>query len=226
MSTVKCQKAPKKENPEWDFSTLEVKKVLQKSFTKLTTGLRNAGRSDISDVQITITTKELSKRYCMCILIMPESVLRGSKKLDDIPSVFQSGASENQVPLERPFWDLIRNWMYTKNERAMFRNASYRQSLQLKTMNLNLLMQYMNPKIMNLSGKKCVVVAIDLIKVFHDMLSDPTNPKERFMINISDFKKTDDGQHVFTVKKSEDTRKQQSDVARELQRSLSKAVRP
>lgn len=227
MSTaVSCGITPTHENPEWEITTVDAKNYIQSKFTQLTTGLRKIGQST-DDVKVNLTTMKLGKQYVMAVLTLPESVLRGSNQANDIPSVFRGQNMDNRLSFEKPFYDLLRNFMYTKNERGMFRNASYRQSMQLSSKHVNALMAYMNPRTMISGGKKYVVVAIDMIKVFHSMLADKNNPKQKFGVWVKKSEKTDDGMHKFTVQKVVETNKISTDtLAKDLQRSLHRAINP
>lgn len=231
MSTaVACGITPAHENPVWEFTTTDVRNYIQTKFTQLTTGLRKIGQN-VDDVQVGLITMKLGKQYVMAVLTLPESVLRGSNQANDIPSVFRGQNMDNRLSFEKPFYDLLRNFMYTKNEKGLFRNASYRQSMQLSSKHVNTLMAYMNPRTM-VSGdeKKKVVnvtVAIDMLKVFQSMLADKNNPKQKFEVWIPTAEKISDGKHKFTVQRIVETNKVSSDnMTKELLRSLHRAINP
>lgn len=226
MSTVNCGITPKRENPEWDLTTTDIKNYIQNKFNQLTTGLRKMGK-DVDDVKITLTATKLGKSYVMAVLALPTSVLKGNDEIDDIPSVFRGQNSENRLVFEKPFFDLINNFRYTKNEEGMFRNASFRQNMQLSNKHVNALMSYMKPRVMNAGKKKYVFFAIDLIKVMHSMLVDKGNPKQSFRVEVQKSEKIDDGVYKITVKKIVDNRNANPDsISKELQRSLHRAINP
>ena len=227
MSTaVSCGINPVHENPEWEITTVDVRNFIQYKFSQLTPGLRKIGQNT-DDIKINLTMMKLGKSYVMAVIALPDSVLKGSNQANDIPSVFRGQNMDNRLTFEKPFYDLLKNWMYTKNERGLFRNASWRQSLQLSSKHVNTLMAYMNPRFMQSGGKKYVVVAIDMIKVFHSMLVDKNNPKQKFSTWVKKSEKTDDGMYKFTVQKVIETNKVSSDtLTRDLQRSLHRAINP
>lgn len=225
MSTVKCGLKPVVENPEWEITTQEINDYLQQTFTRLTTGLRKNGMK-IDDVKVKVVTQGLSKRYLMVILILPSSVVKGNSELEDIPSLFQSDGAKKNIILERPFWDLIRNWMYTNNEKAMLRNRSYRQQLQLNDRSLGVLLHYSNINYFD-DRKQHVVVGLDPLKIIHDMLVDTSNPKERFEVWVPNYQKIEDGKHKLTVKRVIDTKhNRHDDISKDMQKALARAIRP
>ena len=226
MSTVNCGITPKRENPEWDLTTTDIRNYIQTKFTQLTTGLRNINKN-VDDVKITLTSMKLGKSYVMAVLALPTTVLKGNDEVEDIPSVFRGQNSENRLVFQKPFFDLISNFRYTKNEEGMFRNASFRQNMRLSNNDVNTLMAYMKPRIMTAGKKKYVFFAIDLIKVMHSMLADKSNPKQNFRVEVQKTEKIDDGVYKITVKKIVDNRNNNADsISKELQKSLHRAINP
>lgn len=224
---VNCGKKPNKVYPEWKLTTGEIKSFLQKEFNKLTQALRNERGWEIDDIKISLSMIKLSKNYVMFNLILPKTILHGSKNLDNTPSVFHPNQTEDNLPIERPIFEFLKCIMYDKDERQAFRTQQCRKFYDLNQNHLRLLTSFLLPKRRRINGgkdKDYIVVCIDPVKVFYSMLDDDSGSK--FYVKITDYKELDKGNFLFTVMREEKTEKLEGDVGTEFNKSLRNAIGP
>jgi hypothetical protein len=110
----------------------------------------------------------------------------------------------------------------------MFSNPNWRSQVKFKsTQQINALNGFIRPTIINSNGKY-VVVAIDLIKVFKEMLkSNEPNVRERFTVWIDEFDEIENGTHKFILTKSYSSKgKDENKIDDIVRRNIAKAIAP
>lgn len=226
---VNCGKKPNKVYPEWNFTTNEIKSYLQGQFNQLTKALRTRKGFEIDDFKISLSMIKLSKKYVMFNLILPKTILKGSKNLEKTPSVFRPNQTDSNLPIEEPIFEFLKCIMYTKDERNAFKTQQCRKFYDLNQNHLRLLTSFLLPKRRHIDGgngkdRDYIVVAIDPIKVFYSMVDDESGAK--YQAWVKDFKELDKGNFLFTILRDEQNKKNDTDVGQEFNKSLRNAIGP
>lgn len=214
IMNVRCGKAPSESKLEYTFSTEEIRNYMEKGFQFVEDGLKKNLVKQGKDPnviphivpQICLGCK--TKRFASFLLILPESVLNRPNFNPNIPSVFQ-GVDDENVKLIQVYWVLIQKWAYRKESLEDFRNPSVRHALAIKNSSqLDFIMKYAGPRIEKLpsrnnpDGDYRVIIAVDPIRVFRDMLANKDFPNQRFDVFIEDINYVDESNAVFTVSRS------------------------
>lgn len=181
-----------------------VESHLQKKFDVLCKKLSSNGDSDVKDIKIQLYTTEAGKYFLPFILVMPEDVLVDSKtKSYNTPDIFNPKESDGTARIRNEFVEMLRPFVYNKDDKKAFFADSWRHQMGITRQSANAITRITEPKMitMNHGRIRNVVVLIDPIRVFHDMLMINGN-SDRFTVDIDGWKKLNSGRYKYSVKRS------------------------
>lgn len=191
MMKVRSGVQASEDRVEYSITTTLAKEYLQNKFNLLTSTAKKKGLN-IPEVDIMMYNEKLGKNFIPFFLILPESVLVSNKKDDEIPSIFKSENTDH-ARLHTPFYELLKTYTFNKDDKRAFRAPEWKRRAGIQSgKNIGTLLKYSTPKIENFgdAGRK-VIVLIDPIRLFHDMLTDDSARKQRFEVNIDRWKEID-----------------------------------
>lgn len=192
---------PSKDKEIYPITTDMARNYLQNKFSLICQGCRERG-VHIDDINIILYSQKIGKTFIPFLLILPEEVLERGKNDENIPWCFRTDTEDAGVRLFQPFFELLKPYTYSKEDRnAFFHSRDWKQARQIEGRKRNALLKYATPKIEILgdAGRK-VVVLIDPIRLFHDMLSKETD-RRAFEIWIKHWNEIDSSKYEFFVER-------------------------
>lgn len=176
---------------EYSITTTMAKEYLQSKFNLLATTAKKKGMN-IPEINIMMYNEKLGKNFIPFFLILPEDVLIRNKETEDIPSIFKSENSDH-ARLFGPYYEMLRAYTFNKDDKRAFRSTDWKRRAGIQSgKNIGTLLKYSTPKIENFgNGGRKVIVLIDPIRLFHDMLTDDSARKQNFEVLIEHWKEID-----------------------------------
>ena len=195
------------------IETAEVKKFLQKRFTRVDNALKQKGLiQEGEEIEIDLISLEPEKTFIPFALILPIDVLDKPKK-SNRPSVFNVQHSDG-VWIKEWYYELFSSFLFDKNDAQAFRTNVWRNAHGIRSYKTtNMLHRYATPKILgdrdgeydaydeDDNGAK-VVVIIDPVRIFHKMLEDTNNMHQKFYVTIKEPKKIDSVNYLYPVQRT------------------------
>lgn len=131
----------------------------------------------------TVFTLSLSKKYFPIMLVIPEDAIVKPERSVDVAPIFDVEMYGDRVPpLIQPYYDVLRAYMYSNDERKAFKHSEYPwedERLHISRRVRTMFHRMMRPSLMKFHDHdKAFIVALDPIKVFHDMLSNDDSDKD------------------------------------------------
>jgi len=158
---------------KFEIATSQVADFLQKRLNTFTSTARKNG-IDIPDVQISLVSIDWTKKFVPMMIVLPEEAIksRGANG-QGIYDIFKDESNDNVSKIEKPIWDALLSFIYTKDDKKAFLNSGLlKKNLSLTSRMASEIAGLCSPKIMksNDSSRKSVVFLIDPIKVISDMI--------------------------------------------------------
>jgi hypothetical protein len=196
----------------YEITTEQAEQFLQQRINhQLKVARQKSGNNNIPDITIRLRSAKMSEKFAPMILMMPTSVLINSHRgNNDEPSIFSPTKTDGTPQLHKPLYDLLKSYGYTKEDiNSMFR-AQFRNALKLKTSSIHTLKMFASPRLQkyNKNRNSQVIMAIDPIALFHDMLIDPSFDRERFTVDIQGWTEIDrTGNYKYSINRVRTTKK-------------------
>lgn len=181
----------------FNISTQKAEDFLQKKFNKLTEVLRKQG-NDAEDVHIDLMSKKYGTNFCPFLILMDTSVLasnvgrKDNQKNDRELAIFNPDQDERSVRLEGLYAKLLTGYWFNQDDIDCFRSNQWRNKQKMSIKAAEQIRECKRPRMKSFANgqTKKVIVFLDPIKVFHDMLENPDqNAKEKFVVDIKETQK-------------------------------------
>lgn len=207
MNTIetRCGLQESTKKVQYDITTEHVKKYLESKFGFINNGLKNKGVKGVNPIEVNIRNLKIGKNFLPFIVVLPEDVLDKTSFDPSTPSVFRPEDDDDAVRLKPYYYHFLANYMYSKEDINFFGSSNWRRMAGNPTAgNIRVLKKYSRPAIETISGANgertsTVLVFLDPIKIFHEMLIDNSNPKQRFNIYVTDIQNIGDSNYNFTI---------------------------
>ena len=217
MSTIKSRANinPKERKLPFDVRTDDVQKYLEDKFKFINTALTRRGEKDVVPINVRIRNLKIGKSFFPFIVMLPEAVLDKSNYDPNTPSVFRPEEDDDAVRLKPYYYKFLSNYMFTKEDVNVFNSSSWRRQAGITSnSNLQILRRYSRPAIESVNTEKgkyvSVLVFLDPLKIFHEMLIDDNNPGQRFSVFIDDMQEIEDNKYIFSISREINKRSKES----------------
>lgn len=187
----------------FSFSTDDVQSYLQKKFNNVTDVMKKNGINQ-GDVNILVTTLRCSKKFMPFLLVLPLNTLEGKQnRHDNELDIFNPDSSERSEKLKQPFYNLVGAYTYNKKDGDAFFSPEWRRALGISVKISHMLKSTRTPKIqkVNKGKNQYVVVLIDPIRIFHDMLENVEDATEKFKVQIDHVEQIKAGNYRYEIKR-------------------------
>lgn len=204
----------------YEIETADVKKFVQKRFTRVDDSLKQQGLiRDGDEVEIDLISLEPEKTFIPFALILPVSVLDRPTRRNR-PSIFEPDHSDG-VRIKPYYYELFKPFMFDKEDARAFRSNVWRNAHRIKSYKTtNMLHRYSTPKIMGQTNDydavyenddAKVIVILDPVRIFHAMLKFRSNMRQEFSVFIKQPVRIDSVNYHYTVKRVVNTKKRNRD---------------
>lgn len=157
-----------------------------------------------------LITTDLSKEFKPFILLMPTSVLKknvtsqkqkrgGLYDMDD-----DDNSKKELLELKREFYMAIQPYIYSDRERQMFLSREFERDYRVSKKAMLTFVKNTKPLIYiaKAMGQPMVTIALDPIRLFHDMLTRADNPGERFQNDVISVRQAGkNGEYIYTLER-------------------------
>lgn len=215
---VRCGIAASDKKLPFTVTTENVQTYLAKQFGRINNALRTKGVK-VTDIEPNVKTIKIGGALLPFFVLLPEEVLDRKTFDPNTPSVFRPDDDSDVVYLKPYYYEVIKRFMYSKEDCHAFRTSQdWRRQCKINNRkNLDVLIKYSTPKVETIGspdGKKSyVVVILDPLRIFHDMLTDVHNPDQRFNVYIEKVQQLDDNSYDFSISREIVSKKKKSHEA-------------
>lgn len=186
----------------FSISTHQVEEYLQKKVNAV------VNRIGEEDVQIQVYSTEAGKAFIPFMVILPTSVMKnGKNKSQDksIPRIFLGGVEtqeDTSANMKEEFYKVFSPYIYSKTDEAAFFSEDWRRARKVNRDTSPILKRYRTPRVSKFNnGKETVVMLmIDPMRVFHDMLTIPDDNRQ-FKPEVTGWRKVQDGDFIYQMRR-------------------------
>lgn len=215
-----CGVDPENDEMSFKLTTDDVYKFLDERLGILLEKLRTTGKYNLPDSlsDFKVISIKAGKKYAPLILFLPTSLSekearKGKKNSNDdsVPEIYKVNENDGTQKMIYEFYQFFKMFMYTREDIDSFKSSQVRSTLGISNSLVPVLKQLSTPTIQPFGGKRgdvkstnAILLMIDPIRVFHEMLVNKTNPNEQFKIFIDHVEKIKDSSFKYEI-----TRKRQ-----------------
>lgn len=231
MSTsvnTRCKLPESNKKLQYEIRTENVQKYLDSKFKFINDTLISRGEKGVEPIHVTLRSLRIGKRFLPFIVLLPETVLDRTSFDPNTPSVFRPDEDDEVVRIKPYYFRFLSNYMFSKEDIDAFNSRNWSRAAGVSNVNLiKILRRYSRPAIETMTtsnGKSVsVMVLLDPLKIFHEMLIDENNLGQRFSVFIDEMQEVEDNNYVFTVsrevnKRTKEDLSQINNILRQMQR--------
>lgn len=185
------------------ISTSQVEEYLQKKVDAV------ANKIGDGEVNVSVYSTEAGKAFIPFMVTLPTKVMKDGKKSGDtknIPSIFLGGESQGtevNANMRPEYFAVFSPYTYSKTDEQAFFSEDWRRARKVNRGSSVILKNYRTPKISKLQsngGERVVLLMIDPLRVFHDMLTIPDDNRQ-FKPEITGLRKQKDGEYMYQMRR-------------------------
>lgn len=248
MVKTKSGAQPKKSKYQhFDLTTYDVKKYLQSKVDVLISIMNQERKKDpnkttIPPMRIHLFSTPISKKFApFTILLAPtvaenfeipyeEDIRESGEEIFLTPQKAYTGHKQKAL-LYPEFQKFVEVYGYTKGDIESLRTDYLKKELSITHAKIDKMYMFVDPRFNTLEGGAVnsldvtrVVVLLDPIKVFHDMLSNPDEPKEEFEIQITLGDKKNENEFVYHIRRRRTRKKSATNADIMHEKDLTRAM--
>lgn len=235
LISVRCGKQPDRDDLKWTFTTGDIRNFLNGQLRYVTQNLRvyatkkGNDPSTIPDIVVKVMPVKIGDNFIPFLVNFPDAILDKEDFDPSIPPAFRTEDVEG-VRLQKPYWELIRGFMYDSIDKKDFQNASLRRQLGIHDSKLMELFRRhtvvtIDSTIVDEDESGYVFLFLDPRRIFKKMLEDPSKKKQRFRPIIKKYKKLDEESWSFEVVRKVITKNDGDDNNASLQKIIKNMMR-
>ena len=139
-----------------------------------------------SNIGVSVYTFQASKLfYPMAAIIDREALSDPKNTMDNVNAYFNPDSQANVVRLKPIVFKVIQPFMYNKDDVSYFMSQTFKSDRRISNRMAYNLKDLSKPRMISVSGNgKKIMVLIDPVKVFHNMLVDPSDPNQNFFVEV------------------------------------------
>ena len=193
---------PDRDKLYFTIKTQYAQEFLQKRMNVAMSEIRKNGYTG-DDIEVRLVNTKLSDTFAPFMIILPMCIIdKADSKADpEELGIFRPADSGNRVRMYRPIMQLLRAYAYTKEDINALSTPNTMNSLNLHGRNRHEFITNVQPRIRYLGGVEKVVMMLDPLRLFSDMLVIQMDYKKgvKHRLNITIDKKINSGQYIFKV---------------------------
>ena len=187
---------------EWRITTDDVERYLKEK--KI-----NALPDDLKGTSIIVKTMNVGKYFLPFMVLLSMNAIEGNgnRSNNNELDIFNPDNSDgNKVNLKNAIYKALVPYVYNKQDEQAFFSSDWRRTRGV-TSSMSSKLKYNRTPHVQVFNKntrnemKLVTLMIDPLRVFHDMVTDMSNPHEQFRINISSIEKIKECEYSYTFTK-------------------------
>lgn len=205
----------------FEITTLEAEKFLSEKLEQIISRSNDMNE----DIKLSLVTLTFGKKFKPFVALLPLSILKGKKNSNDEElSMFNPNSDSGILKIKDSVYKFLVYYMFNKNDSKMFFDRNWRSALGISETSARKLNSMRMPQTININRQKYVMVLLNPITVFHDMLVNIDNPGERFSVEEIRGERIDDKNFKYSMvrlpKNKKKNKKDEMDIAAELNRRL------
>lgn len=210
-------------------STSKVEEWLQRQLNATAAVAKQHG-DNVPPVNLTLFTLRASHKFYPFVIVLPEEALMrsGGKNNDEELSIFNPEDSQNVSRFLPHVWNVVKNYMYNKDDKKAFRSNDLRRALELSATASNYLSTVVFPRSENKNGTKIALCLLDPLRIFFAMANEASpGQSSNYQIEILKTEHNQNTDYTYTFNKvpKDPRRKNGKDLANELEKMMLNAAR-
>jgi hypothetical protein len=213
-----------------DISTEHVERYLQKKFDAVSAKLRASG-VDAPNIDVHVDSGEASRKFVPLAITLSLDVIedkrakeKGKNNRDELPMFNPTRNTGNYANISAPYWKILEAYQYDKKDRTLFQSSAWCRQKEVSRESSRNLVMLSVPRIHQVDkDTKVVLMLLDPVRIFYDMLVDTEHTGRKFMVEIKKLKKQETGEFIYTVFRYTDKSKKSKknfNLAEELNRKI------
>lgn len=199
------------EQPTFILSTNDVKEFLQLRLDFIVAKLRkmNETYAKLPNIQVDVFGSQASDVYVPLMVILPPAVLKDESENieENIPTIYFDRDEDSQLHLIQEIKDFLGLFSFTKFDREMLTNREFLAEKRISTKVGQMISNFAEPRYRKQKNSDSdagdmVLLFIDPIRVFHEMVQLEGESRKSYTISIIKIKKIRDTQYNYHIKKN------------------------
>ena len=205
------------------ITTKLVEEHLQKAINLMVKDLRDKG-VNARDIRITVMTDNISKQFRPFIIAIPmDGAVKGRGGNNENLSIYHDEENDNNIQLHDWLFKFLSAFSFDKSDIKAFDSVTFRKELNISPVRANDLKRLARPKVHSVRDDRRpthVVMYIDPIRVFKNMLKSSDDDKFRILIKKDKSRDLNAGECEYKVYKIYESRRSKNDEREKLTKLL------
>lgn len=229
MSEIKTRAGltPSTDEMPFDITTLMCEEFLQKKFNIMVKAKKQAG-VDLPNIQVTLVTSKVGGKFFPFIAILPLDVLESGRRNNNEPSIFSPQDEDGIQKLREEFYTILSAYTYNNADKNAFNSREWKRTMDVTNRTAGSLHAMATPRIHRFGGKgnqtEVVVLLIDPIRLMHDMLVDPSNANQQFLVRVLSTKPIKEGNYEYKVQRKLNNRSKKANYRDSMTADINRAM--
>lgn len=212
-----------------EISTEDVERYLQKKFDAVSAKLRASG-VDAPNIDVHVDSGEASRKFVPLAITLSLDVIEDKRakekgnNRDELPMFNPTRNTGNYANISAPYWKILEAYQYDKKDRILFQSSDWCRKKEVSRESSRNLVMLSVPRIHQVDkDMKVVLMLLDPVRIFYDMLVDIEHTGRKFLVRIDSLKKQETGEFIYTVFRYTDKSKKSKkkfNLAEELNRKI------
>lgn len=203
---------------EFDISTEKAEAFLQEKINRVIKKANESG-GRFNEIEVRLLTNKMGNKFHPFILVMPIEALANTKEESrNELKIFSGEGGKKVVKIKKPLYDVLSLYAYNKSDEESFYSSVFRQSIGISLEHAHSMRANRMPRIQTIhrdknSDIKYVVMYLDPMRIFHDMLIDVKNPEQKFYISDMDVVRINGGNYNYHMARKINNKKKKEEIS-------------
>ena len=211
----------------YDITTVMCEEFLQKKFNIIAKAKKQSGE-DIPNVQVTLVTSKVGEKFYPFIAILPLDILASGRKNDNEPSIFSPQDEDGVQKLRDEYYRILSAYTYNNADKNGFNSNEWKRAMGVTNRTAGSLHAMATPRIHRVGGKnnqtEVVVLLLDPIRLMHDMLVNPENSNQQFLVRVLSTEPIKEGNYKYKVQRKLNNRSKKANYRDVMTADINKAI--
>ena len=201
----------------YEISTMDAKKYIQNKIDLVVKSMRQKGGYQIPNIPINLISVNTGENFKPFAISLPMSADESyyvnpeqPEEDENVNPIFMPEYDDEDCEMIKarilgPIYNALKAYKYNKADKEMISSQEFRSKHGISRNKAKNFRDFVNPRVIPIEGRSGemqfnIILLLDPIRVFHDMLTDADNPNINFRITIEEFKEMKFGVFNHTVK--------------------------
>lgn len=188
----------------YSITTGDVQNYLQHKINCVLKAVANKNGTETENIEVNVYSTESGSKFVPFMVSLPMNALKDNSKQHKRKgaAIFNVKSEDGTAQLKDELFNLLKNYAYNDRDYNAFGSTDWQNMRGVGRESAYRLQNFLIPRITNMNGNRdqTVLLLVDPLRVFHDMLQIEGDRSE-FYVEIVSWKKQETGKFRYNVRR-------------------------